>query len=143
MPPAPSSPVAPVSSTAARSSPPTSSSPTARSSPPASPSPRPDPGTLTESPGIVRLTQSAAGGPYTGTFTLTAAGGPVSFGIVGPASESYLSASPASGRLSAGQVQQVTVTLTPNPNGPKPVYDNTLTANPGGITITVEYPPAG
>jgi len=143
VPPAPSSPVAPVSSTAARSSPPTSSSPTARSSPPASPSPRPDPGTLTESPGIVRLTQSAAGGPYTGTFTLTAAGGPVSFGIVGPASESYLSASPASGRLSAGQVQQVTVTLTPNPNGPKPVYDNTLTANPGGITITVEYPPAG
>jgi hypothetical protein len=98
---------------------------------------------VAESPGIVVLAQAVTGGPYTGTFTLTASGGPVSFAIAVPASESYLSVSPASGKLSAGQAQQVTVTLTPGPTGPAPAFDNTLTVSPGGVTVTVQYPPAG
>jgi len=91
----------------------------------------------------VVLLQSPTGGSSTGAFTLTASGGPVTFAIVVPASESYLSVSPASGKLSAGQSLQVTVTLTPNPTGPAPASSNTLTVNPGGITVTVQYSPAG
>jgi len=145
-PPASSSPATP-SSPAARSPSPSPSrsrsSPPPSRSPSPSPSPQPDPGTLTESPAVVVLLQSPTGGSSTGAFTLTASGGPVTFAIVVPASESYLSVSPASGKLSAGQSLQVTVTLTPNPTGPAPASSNTLTVNPGGITVTVQYSPAG
>ena len=51
--------------------------PVASPSPSPSRTPPPAPGTLTASATTVRLTQAAEGGPYTGSFTLTATGGPV------------------------------------------------------------------
>ena len=84
------------------------------------------------------LTQPALG-PYSGTFTLTASGGPVTFSVIVPGDESYLTVSPASGTLAAGHTATITVSLT----GSSPAYYNTLTVDPGGIAVTVLYPPAG
>jgi RNA polymerase sigma factor (sigma-70 family) len=123
---------------------PGSSPPGRSSSPPTKPSPTPGPThtvvhpTLSEAPGTVALTQ--VGGTYSATFTLTASGAAVTFSVAVPASESYLSVSPASGVLSAGHSQTVTVTLTPN--GHRTPYTSTVTANPGGMTVTVLYPPS-
>src|SRR5450755_1526348 len=111
-------------------SPPTASSPTA------SPTHPVISGTLNEAPATIALTQ--AGGPYSATFTLTAVGVPESFSVVVPASESYLSVSPASGILSAGHSQTITVTLTPSPGSRTP-YTSTVTVNHGGMTVTVLY----
>jgi RNA polymerase sigma factor (sigma-70 family) len=112
--------------------------------PSTSPSPTVSPGTLSASQAFVRLQQSPLGGPYTGTFTLTAQGGPVTYSILVPASEqAYLSLSPLTGTLQAGTSQVITATLTPNPNGPRPAYSNSLTVEPGGINVTVDYPPSG
>jgi uncharacterized protein YjdB len=61
----------------------------------------------------------------------------VSFTITGPAG---VSVSPASGKLAAGKT--VTVTVTAVGNGP-PKFVNTLTVNPGGLTVTVDYAPEG
>ena len=71
------------SSAAATSAAPTSGSARSQSAPAPSPtiSPIPSPGTLSVTPLYVRLTQSPLGGPYTGTFTITAEGGPVSYAI--------------------------------------------------------------
>ncbi|HTA01687.1 MAG TPA: sigma-70 family RNA polymerase sigma factor [Streptosporangiaceae bacterium] len=108
------------------------------------PSPTVSPGTLSASQAFVRLQQSPLGGPYIGTFTLTAQGGPVTYSILVPASEqAYLSLSPLTGTLQAGTSQVITATLTPNPNGPRPAYSNPLTVEPGGINVTVDYPPSG
>jgi RNA polymerase sigma factor (sigma-70 family) len=116
-----------------RSSPPPSKSPT----PPASSSPTPTPtGTLTESPSTIKL----GGSDWSGTFTLTASGGQVSYSVFDP-SGSYLLVSPAAGTLKAGQ--SVTITVTANPNDPPPQYYNTLTVTPGSITVGVYYPPQG
>src|SRR5215469_8987355 len=109
-----------------------------------SPSPTPAPGTLSVSPTVLRLAQSVLGGPYTGTFTLTAAGGPVSYDILVPAGEQiYLSLSSVAGTIKAGGTRVVTATVVPNPNGPPPAYYNTVTIDPGGVTVVVEYPPSG
>jgi hypothetical protein len=90
------------------------------------------------------LAQSATGGPYTGTFALTAVGGPVSYSISVPAAEQpYLSFSQLTGTVDAGLTQVVTATVVPNPNGPPPSFYNPVTINPGGITVVVEYPPSG
>ncbi|MGA3151568.1 MAG: sigma-70 family RNA polymerase sigma factor [Streptosporangiaceae bacterium] len=132
---APGTSAPPSSSPAASSSGPASSSPSA---PPPS-SPPPDPGTLSASPSTVRLAQSPLGGPWTGTFTLTASGGPVAFTITVPAADKLL-VTPATGKLTAGQ--GVTVTVTTIGSGP-PYYVNTLTVNPGSLTVTVYYPPSG
>jgi RNA polymerase sigma factor (sigma-70 family) len=105
-----------------------------------SPSPAPTPGTLTASATEVRLTQSAEGGPYTGSFTLTAAGGPVTFSITSPVPASELSISPASGSLAAGQA--VTVTLSAPAQGGPPTDLTPLTVDPGGLTVEVFYPPS-
>jgi len=138
-------PVTPSATSAAPSAapPPSSSAPT---SPPPSPtpSPTPSPGTLSVSPTVLRLTQSASGGPYTGTFALTAVGGPVSYSIsVSAAEQPYLSLSQLTGTLDAGATQVVTATVVPNPNGAPPSFYNPVTIDPGGITVVVEYPPAG
>jgi len=106
--------------------------PTKTAKPSPTPSPTQAPGTLKESPAEVQMSQNAAGGPFTGTFTLTASGGPVSYSITVPTS---LSASPMSGTLKAGQT--VTITVTGNGDDEQPT---TLTVNPGGIQVTVEYP---
>jgi RNA polymerase sigma factor (sigma-70 family) len=123
---------------ASRSSPGRSSSPPTRPSPTAGPTHTAIGATLSESPDTVALTQD--GGTYSATFTLTASGAPVSFAVSVPASESYLSVSPASGTLSAGHSQRITVTLTPN--GHKTPYSSRVTAGPGGLAVTVLYPPS-
>ena len=74
------------------------------------------------------------------TFTLTAAGGPVTYSVTDPAG-SYLVVSPASGTLAAGQT--VTITVQANPNNPPPSFANDLTVSPGGISVTVYYEPSG
>jgi RNA polymerase sigma factor (sigma-70 family) len=109
---------------------------------PASSSPTPSPGILSVTPTVIHLTQSPPGGPYTGTLTLTAQGGPVSYSISVPSSEqAHLSVSPLTGTLQAGMSQ--VIAITPNPADPPPVYYNTVTVEPGAITVTVDYPPRG
>jgi hypothetical protein len=90
---------------------------------------------------LVVLAQSAAGGPYTGTFTLTATGGPIpKFTITDTAPAGDLSISPSSGSLKNGATVTVTVTVVSAANLS---YQTPLTVNPGPLTVTVEYPPSG
>jgi RNA polymerase sigma factor (sigma-70 family) len=129
----------------------TSTSAIATSAAPASPSasatsrsPRPSPGTLNVAPGEIRLTQSPLGGPYTGTFTLTAQGGPASYSIsVATSEKAYLSLTPVSGTLKAGSSRVITATVTPSPNGPPPAYFNMVTVDPGDVSVILLYPPSG
>jgi RNA polymerase sigma factor (sigma-70 family) len=121
---------------ASQSAPGPSPSPTA--------SPSPSPGTLAVSLTYVRLTQSPLGGPYTGTFTITAEGGPVSYSIsVSHAELAYLRLSPSAGTLKSGQVEVITASITPNPNSAPPPFSNPITVEPGAISVVVEYPPSG
>jgi hypothetical protein len=55
----------------------------------------------------------------------------------------YLTLSPLGGTLKAGASGVITATLVPDPNGPPPAYYNPVTIDPGGITITLVYPPSG
>ncbi len=73
----------------------------------------------------------AVTGLPTGTFTLTAQGGPVSsYSISGGAGQ--LTVSPSSGSITAGGSITITVTATS-----LIALDTTLTINPGGQTVTV------
>jgi RNA polymerase sigma factor (sigma-70 family) len=100
----------------------------------------PSPGTLTISPGPVTLA-SSSGGAYTGTFTLTAQGGPVSgFSILDPAPAGDLSISPSTEALQDGQ--SVTITVTVNSDSGL-AFETDLTVDPGGLAIAIDYPPAG
>jgi hypothetical protein len=74
----------------------------------------------------------------TGSFTLTANGGPVmSYTITVPASANgLLTVSPATGVLGTGQSASITLTLA-RPDS----FDQTLTIDPGGLTVTVTYTP--
>ena len=104
------------------------------------PTPTPAPGTLSLSPTSIKLAQSATGGPYTGTFTIAAVGGPVSYSISVPSAEqAYLSLSPLTGTLKAGAAQVITATM----DGQAPCYANLVNVDPGGITVTLLYPPSG
>jgi RNA polymerase sigma factor (sigma-70 family) len=127
-------------SAAARPLPSTSAS---SPSPAAHPSHTPSPGTLGVSPTAIKLTQSPLGVAYTGSFTVTAVGGPVSYSISVPTGEVYLSLSALTGNLKAGGTRVISVTVVPNPAGPPPAYYNTVTVNPGQISVTVYYPPSG
>jgi RNA polymerase sigma factor (sigma-70 family) len=120
---------------------PTRSAPASKPPAKAPPSSAPTPATLTESPGTVTLAAVAGGTSYTGTFTLKATGGTVIFTIASPAS--YLTVSPASATLTAGQSETITVTLTPPAAGSAPPFDSTLTVSPDGLAVTVQYPPSG
>jgi RNA polymerase sigma factor (sigma-70 family) len=84
-------------------------------------------GTLAVPPG--RLVLVVVNGHGTGTFTLTAQGGPVRFSISAAAD---LSVSPASGTLAAGASATITVT-----SSSLIALDEQLTVNPGGYTVTV------
>jgi hypothetical protein len=84
----------------------------------------------------ITLTSATGGPPFTGSFTLTASGGPVTFTITVPAG---LIVSPSAGSLTSGQT--VTITVTADANNPPP-FTSTLTLNPGGLTVTVLYPPS-
>jgi len=75
---------------------------------------------------------------------ITAVGGPVSYSISLPAGEqSYLSLSQLAGKLQAGETQAIVATVVANPNGPPPAFYNTVTLDPGGVIVVVEYPPSG
>jgi RNA polymerase sigma factor (sigma-70 family) len=112
---------------------PRSPSPHPVSPPPASPPP-PSPGTLAVAPATLEL-QAPNGGEESGTFTLTANGGPVtSFSI---SSVPGLSVSPSSGSLAAGD--SITITVMTVGSGPRS-FASTLTVSPGGETITIETP---
>ena len=116
-----------------------SSSPTSPSSPPhTSPPPSSQAGTLTASPGSVTLGESAQGGDPTGSFTLTANGGPVNYSISAPSGYAEdLIISPSSGSLAEGESITITVTwessstmsggLAIGPNNP-------------GVTVSYEAP---
>jgi hypothetical protein len=82
------------------------------------------------------------GGTYTGQFTITAQGGPVSGYVVeDPAPAGDLIISPSSGgTIQAGQSVTITVTVASSAGL---AYETDLTVNPGGLTVPVDYPPAG
>ena len=109
-------------------------------SPSRSPSPTPSQGVPVPSPATVVLAQPASGGPYTGTFTVTAQGGPANFTIDDPAPPGDLGITPSAGSLQDGEQVTVTVTVLSDAGlGP----DTILTLTPGGATVDVQYPPAG
>jgi RNA polymerase sigma factor (sigma-70 family) len=86
-------------------------------------------GSLTVSPSELKLV--AITGLPTGTFTLTAQGGPVSaYSISGGAGQ--LTVSPSSGSIASGVSVTITVTATS-----LVALDTQLTINPGGHVVTV------
>ncbi|HEY7432505.1 MAG TPA: sigma-70 family RNA polymerase sigma factor [Streptosporangiaceae bacterium] len=118
-----------------------SPSPSAPASPSPSGTPLPSttpPGAAVPAPTTVVLTQGADG-TYSGSFTVTATGGPVDFTVSNPAAGN-LSVSPSEGSLTAGE--QVTVTVTVVSDAGLGL-DTPLTVGPGGATVDVQYPPAG
>jgi RNA polymerase sigma factor (sigma-70 family) len=126
-----SSPGTPSSAAGPGSSPPV---PGSSASPPGSSSspPSASAGTLSVSTGQVDLV--SVNGTATGTFTLTARGGPVSnYSItVGPTLAGRLTVSPSAGSLASGASVTITVTSTS-----LVTLDGKLTVNPGGQTVTV------
>ncbi len=120
-------------------------SPTPKPTPKPTPAPKPAPGTLTGAPTAVRLAEATANGPYTGTFTLTAQGGPVKFTVTSQAPAGELTVSPATGKIAAGGTVTVTITgPAQSPAGGQ--YQTTVTAAGGSgspVVIDVTYPPAG
>jgi hypothetical protein len=92
-------------------------------------------GALSVSPASLGLVLSL-GGSWTGTLTLTATGGPVRYHITVPAPYlQKLTVSAPSGRLAAGQSQQVTVTATSGGLFSTPI----LKLEPGGIGVAISY----
>ena len=89
-------------------------------------------GTLSASTG--QLGQVSVNGIASGTFTLTAHGGPVnSYTVtVGSTLAGHISVSPSSGLLASGASVTITVSSTS-----LVALDGQLTVNPGGETITV------
>jgi RNA polymerase sigma factor (sigma-70 family) len=90
------------------------------------------PGTLAVSAGSVQLV--TVNGTKTGTFTITASGGPVSdYSITaGSALAGKITVSPASGSLASGASVTITVTSTS-----LVALNGSLTIDPGGRTVTV------
>jgi hypothetical protein len=127
--------VVPVATRARGSSPPVPA--TIRSSKSASASPTVTPGMLVAFPATVTLQQSSKGQLPTGSFTLTANDGPVSFTITVPAADAHgLTASPDAGTLPAGASVKITVTLERHKGPP---LETQLTVQPGDLDITVVY----
>ena len=63
-----------------------------------------------------------------------------SYIIVDPAPGGDLSVSPSSGSLASGA--SVTITVTVNSDVGL-AFETDMTADPGGLTVVVDYPPAG
>jgi RNA polymerase sigma factor (sigma-70 family) len=124
-------------SNSATAAPTAAPSPSATSSTSAAASPAPSPGTtstpvsqgtLSVSPSTVALTLSDSG-----TITLTAENGPVSWSIAEPSSLlGELTVAPAAGTLEAGQSTQVTITVSGLAS-----LDTQLTVSPGDQQVTV------
>jgi RNA polymerase sigma factor (sigma-70 family) len=101
-----------------------------------SPTPAPAQGTLTAAPVSVTLALALLGAEPTGSFTLTAHGGPVAFTITVPANyASDLSVQPATGLLGDGQSIQVQLTLRQGIS----VLTTKLTIEPGTLHVNVIY----
>jgi RNA polymerase sigma factor (sigma-70 family) len=94
------------------------------------------PGTLSVSPGSLTL----SGTPSTGSFTITAQGGTVSYSIGNPAPAGDLAVSPSAGTLAAGQSVTVSVTVI---SATGLASETDLTVNPGGLLVAVLFPGAG
>jgi hypothetical protein len=135
----PSSPPGQGTPSAPASSPsPSSASPSASSSPSPSPSSSatslPTEGTLSVTPDVLVLT-ATSGKTVSGTFRLSATGGPVrNYTITVPASMvGKVTVSPAKGSLSASGWVTVTVTVTS-----KVALNTDITVNPGALYVAVE-----
>ncbi len=115
---------------------PSRTSPSAPPSPSPSPTPSPStapaPGHLLAVPASLALT-SAAGKAVSGTFLLTAVGGPVSeYTITVPATAGKITVGPAQGSLPASGYVSVTVTVTS-----KVALSTAITVQPGDLTVRV------
>jgi DNA-directed RNA polymerase specialized sigma24 family protein len=132
LPPGQGTPSAPASSSSASPAASSSPSPSPSSSP--SPTSLPTEGSLSVSPDKLVLT-ATSGKAVTGTFLLSAFGGPVrNYTITVPSSMAgKVTVSPAKGSLSASGWVTVTVTVTS-----KVALNTQITVNPGAITVTVE-----
>ena len=116
-----------------RPSPPASSAPV-RSAPPkasAPPKPKPPPPVLSESPGTVSMAESNTN-IWTGSFTVSAANGPVSFSVSAP---SGVTVSEPGGTVSPGSPVTIRVTYTLVILGGFP---SALTVS--GITVGLSFP---
>ena len=122
------SPDAPRSSAPTRSSPPPSPSP----SPSPSSSPPPTPGTLQVTPNDLVLS-AVVGKPASGTFIVTAVGGPVNFAVTSP--NGKVTVSPPSGSLKAAG-SWITVTVTVRS---KVALNARLIVSPGNLVVTVRF----
>lgn len=100
-------------------------------SPSATPTPSQTPGTLVVSTGTLDLNRSNP----TGTITLTAENGPVTWSISQTGGVGALVISPAEGELADGQSVQVTVSAA----GATQRFTAELVMSPGGQTVTVVY----
>jgi hypothetical protein len=80
------------------------------------------------------VTLAGGNGPATGTFTLTATGGPIQHYNITVRSAHDVTVSPSSGSLTAGQ--SVTVTVTANTTS---AFSTWIVVNPGGNKVTIEY----
>ncbi len=133
-PPAPPPPVATARPTPApRRTPGARPTPTPRPSPSSSGTPTPAQGTLTVSTTAVTLAPVGEGFP-TGSFTLTASGGPVTYTIAVPATVSGLVVMPSSGTLAAGASIPIMVTWNSGLT-----LNTQLTVAPGGLVVAVSY----
>ena len=103
-------------------------------SPSPSPSSSPAQGHLLVAPGKLVLT-SVSGKPVSGSFVLTAAGGPVAhYTVQVAAMPAKVKVAPAGGSLKAGKKVTVTVTVTS-----KVALTTHVIVAPGNLTVTVVY----
>ena len=100
-------------------------------SPSPSSSPPPTPGTLRVSPRVLDL-NAAAGKPASGTFLVTAVGGPVHF-VIGTAN-AKVTVSPSGGSLRSGSWATITVTVQS-----KVAFNARITVDPGNLIVTVRF----
>jgi hypothetical protein len=122
------SPGAPRSSAPTQSAPPPSPSP----SPSPSSSPPPTPGTLQVTPDELVLS-AVKGKPASGTFVVSAVGGPVNFVVTSP--NGKVTVSPGSGSLrAAGSWVTVTVTVRSTV-----AFNARIIVSPGDLVVTVRF----
>jgi DNA-directed RNA polymerase specialized sigma24 family protein len=123
---------APASGTSSGSASPSASASASASASP-TPTPTPTPGILEAVPDALMLT-STAGKAVSGTFILSAVGGPVGhYAITVPAAVSgKITVSPAQGSLPDGGWVTVTVTVTS-----KTAVKSYITVSPGGLKVAV------
>ena len=128
------SPTRPAASGAATPSPTKKPKPKPSATGPSSPAPPPT-GTLTETPSTVTLEPIDVAPGFSGSFVVTADGGPVTFTITVP-DGSGLTVSPLTDSLKKGG--SVTVTVTSQAQGPTTTL--TLTGGSSPSTVMIQYP---